>query len=195
MRGAPTRWVAVAAGALVLTGCAPSTTVDDAGAASATAPAIQATAPAVPTDQPTTDAQTPDPLSCEALLPATMVESLTARGWSSVAAPFYIDSTELPGGISCTWGELGTTSTNVVQLYGWAPIEHAEAARLEAELLAETRGGGWRKETSDQGTYVTAQDPSQGTVDSDGYGLTYLFGDGWVTFSDTKQGLLLITPP
>jgi hypothetical protein len=30
-------------------------------------------------------------------------------------------------------------------------------------------------------------------TDEDGYGMTYLFGDGWVTLSDTKQGLLLVT--
>ena len=33
------------------------------------------------------------------------------------------------------------------------------------------------------------------TTDAEGYGITYLFGDGWVTFSDTRQGLLLIQRP
>lgn len=29
-------------------------------------------------------------------------------------------------------------------------------------------------------------------TDGEGYGMTYLFGDGWVKVADTKQGLVLV---
>ncbi len=29
----------------------------------------------------------------------------------------------------------------------------------------------------------------------DGYGLTYLFGDGWVKLADTRQSLILVDTP
>ena len=51
---------------------------------------------------------------------------------------------------------------------------------------------GWRREDGADGIYIT-EDPqyAMGT-DDDGYGMTYLFGDGWVKFADTRQSLLLI---
>ena len=32
-------------------------------------------------------------------------------------------------------------------------------------------------------------------TDDEGYGLTYLFGDGWVKYADTKQSIALVEWP
>ena len=40
---------------------------------------------------------------------------------------------------------------------------------------------------------VTESADTTVATDDEGYGLTYLFGDGWVKYADTKQGLLLVT--
>ena len=47
----------------------------------------------------------------------------------------------------------------------------------------------------DDHTFITEPPQFSIAVDEDGFGMTYEFGDGWVTVSDTRQGLLLITPP
>ena len=46
-----------------------------------------------------------------------------------------------------------------------------------------------------EGVYITEAKETTIAVDSEGYGMTYLFGDGWVKLADTKQGLLLIEWP
>jgi hypothetical protein len=44
-----------------------------------------------------------------------------------------------------------------------------------------------------EGLIVTESADTTVATDDQGYGLTYLFGDGWVKHADTKQGLLLVT--
>ena len=51
---------------------------------------------------------------------------------------------------------------------------------------------GW-KSIGDE--YITENPANVLNPDSDGYGMTYQFGDGWITLADTKQGLLLIERP
>ena len=78
-----------------------------------------------------------------------------------------------------------------MQIFGWTPIDDAEAAAAEKELTAS----GWKVEREDEGTYVTENPEWLGGRGVDGYGLTYLFGDGWVKFADTRQSLLLVDSP
>ena len=54
---------------------------------------------------------------------------------------------------------------------------------------------GWVREDSAEGVYITESPETTIAVDEEGYGMTYLFGDGWVKLADTKQGLLLIEWP
>jgi hypothetical protein len=76
-----------------------------------------------------------------------------------------------------------------VQIFGWAPIDEDAAIESEESLVDE----GWVREDSEEGVYITENPETTITADEDGYGMTYLFGDGWVKVADTKQGLLLIT--
>jgi len=76
-----------------------------------------------------------------------------------------------------------------VQIFGWAPIEEDAAVEAQDALVAE----GWLREESSEGVYITENPETTITTDSQGYGMTYLFGEGWAKVADTKQGLLLIT--
>ena len=48
---------------------------------------------------------------------------------------------------------------------------------------------GWVRESRRDGVYITESPETAIAKDDQGYGMTYLFGDGWVTIADTKQGL------
>ncbi|MBN9156057.1 hypothetical protein [Microbacterium sp.] len=134
-------------------------------------------------------AASPRPLSCETLIPADTVAALHAQGWSAMQRDFAFGPDPVPGGIACLWADPSTASDHGL-LYGWAPISGADAAAREAELVSE----GWVREDSDRGVYVTADPRTTLSRDAEGYGMTYLFGRGWVSVSDTKQGLILIDP-
>ena len=54
---------------------------------------------------------------------------------------------------------------------------------------------GWLRESGADGVYVTESPETTIAADENGYGMTYLFGDGWVMLADTKQGLVLIEWP
>lgn len=173
------------AASLVLAGC--STPADPSvEPPPALTPATSTTAPhtASPSAEPV-----PDP-TCDAIIPATTVADFASVGWSVKAQPFRIGAEEIPGGVQCTWGDY-TTATDHVQIFGWAPIAAADAETAQATLVGE----GWKKEEGTAGVYVTEAANSAIATDADGYGVTYLFGDGWVTFADTKQGLLLVEWP
>lgn len=139
-----------------------------------------------PTDIP---AATAGPLSCETLIPADTVAALHQQGWSAMQRDFAFGPDPVPGGIACLWAD-PTTASDHGLLYGWAPISGADAATREAELVSQ----GWKREDSDRGVYITADPRTTLSRDAEGYGMTYLFGPGWVSVSDTKQGLILIDP-
>ena len=90
------------------------------------------------------------------------------------------------------WGDFSVASDHV-QVFGWAPLSAAEAREARTQLIAQ----GWDPidDADAEGDYITADPSTATTTDDEGYGMTYLFGDGWVTVSDTKQGLLLIEWP
>ena len=87
-------------------------------------------------------------------------------------------------------GVLGdySVASDHVQVFGWAPASDTEAQTARSELLAS----GW-KSIGDE--YITENPSNVLNPDSDGYGMTYQFGDGWITLADTKQGLLLVERP
>ncbi|MBN9176069.1 MAG: nitrate ABC transporter substrate-binding protein [Microbacterium sp.] len=180
---------AVGIAALLLTGC---------GAGSAD-PAPTAT---VGTDAPTTaptDAQ-PDPTpgpdasgidaTCDSIVVADVHEQLVSKGWSFKETPFAAAGVTLDDGLQCTWADFTKPSGNLL-LFGWAPLTSDQATKIQNTLEQQ----GWKRESEGDYVYLT-QDASQApTVDENGYGMTYEFGDGWVTLSDTKQNLLLIQRP
>lgn len=169
---------------LVLAGCAASPVAPPTPTATAAADgtgdtAMPGPAPsAVPSDE---------ELTCESMISDGTVAALTSAGWTAQAKEFRAGGVALDDGLLCFWADF-TVPSDHGQLYGWASISAADAATAQAGLLAE----GWRREETDDGVYVT-EDPefAMGT-DEDGYGMTYLFGDGWVKFADTRQSLLLV---
>lgn len=178
--------IAIALGALAaLTSCSssPQTTPTDSPPAT-TQPSSPA--PSASTEPPA-DAAEP---TCETIIPDSTVEDFGAIGWSAKSEPMRVGGTELAGGITCTWGDY-TVATDHVQIFGWAPIADDDRDDAIAELLA----AGWTREDGEAGVYVTESADTAIATDTDGYGLTYLFGDGWVKYADTRQSLVLVEWP
>lgn len=176
--------------------------------ASALLLAVALTACGAPTDQtpaPTPGTSTPTPgadpapvtstapepptgeLTCESMISAGTVAALTEIGWTAEEKDFVAGGVELTDGLLCFWADYSVASDHG-QLYGWAAVTADDAARAQAGLLAE----GWKREDGTDGVYFT-EDPQYAMgLDDDGYGMTYLFGDGWVKIADTRQGLILV---
>ena len=176
----------VAAAMLVATGCSsPTDTAPGAGGtptpfATSPEPTPEATASATPAGDP----------QCDTIIPASTVADFDSVGWTVRAETFRIGELEIPEGVQCIWGDF-TTATDHVQIFGWAPISEEDAAEAEDQLVAMK----WRVEETPEGTIVTESAETTVATDAEGYGLTYLFGDGWVKYADTKQGLLLVVWP
>jgi hypothetical protein len=172
---------------VTLTACAPDASAPMTPSATPTA---NTTAPtdAAPTDAP--DAGTADP-TCESIILASTAADFTSIGWKPQSEPFRVGATEVPDGILCKWSE-GSATADRVQMFGWAPIDDTAADKAEDDLLAS----GWKREDGANGeVYVTENPDWLAGRGSDGYGITYLFGDGWVKVADTKQSLVLIDWP
>ena len=169
-----------------LAACTGSTSPGD--SSSPTSPARPSSPVATPD---TTPASTPaaDP-TCDTIIPSTTVASLENAGWTSQQDPFYIGETKVDGGLQCTWGD-ATVASDHVQIYGWAPIGADQAEAAKKDLLSQ----GWREVDADGSVYITAGKDMIMDPDDQGYGMTYRFGDGWVTVADTKQGLVLVEWP
>lgn len=127
--------------------------------------------------------------TCETIIAPSLVEQFDELGWTARADPFYVGPTEVPGGVSCTWGDFEAGATDVVQMYGWAPVDADASAELQQYLADQ----GWKREEGDGMVYLTESAPSAEWADGQGYGMTYAFGDGWVALADTKSGLAVIT--
>lgn len=171
---------------MVLAGCSGPAAPQEAPAGAVTS---TPSASAEPEVTPTADAVAEDP-TCQNIIPRATADDFVSLGWSAQSEPFRIGSIELDEGIQCKWGDQKIT-TDRVQMFGWARIDDTDAAAAEKELVAS----GWRREVGDAGTYIT-EDPSWAiSTDGDGYGITYLFGDGWVKLADTRQSLVLVEGP
>ncbi|GAA1959528.1 hypothetical protein [Microbacterium deminutum] len=157
----------------------------DTSASGAATPSTPAPDPSTePSGAPTAGA---DP-TCDTLISAQTIADFHSIGWTARTDPFYIGDSELPDGLQCVWADFEGPAGDHLQMFGWAPITAAAATDAQDALV----GQGWIRETSVDGTYITESPESATAVDDEGYGMTYLFGDGWVKVADTKQGLLLI---
>lgn len=139
-----------------------------------------------PVDTPAPEMPSPEP-ACDTIVSEGTVKALTDEGWTFEEKEFVIGDVTLADGLLCFWADY-TVASDHGQLYGWSAITPEDATRAQSALL----GSGWRREDGADGIYIT-EDPqyAMGTDDA-GYGMTYLFGDGWVKFADTRQGLILI---
>ncbi len=173
--------------ALLLAGCAsgstPTPTATAGGGTSTTAP---------PQGQPTPSATATASAdaTCDSIIDADTHAELSAQGWTFRETPFAAGGVTLDEGLQCTWADYTVPSGNLL-LFGWGLVTDSQAATMQQGLVTE----GWPREESGGQVFIT-EDPMQApTVDDNGYGMTYEFGDGWVMVADTKQNLLLIQRP
>ncbi|WP_434970254.1 hypothetical protein [Microbacterium sp. bgisy207] len=175
-------------GVLGLAACSTTPAPDPTGPTTPSAPSAAPIATPDASPAPTADAAAP---TCETLISTSLVEELRGYGWTAQAEDFLVGATVVEDGLQCTWADFDGPATDNLLLFGWAPVVASEATRLQSELIAQ----GWIREDGEQGTYITANPDYAVALDEDGYGMTYLFGDGWVTVALTKQGLVLIERP
>lgn len=185
MKRAPIIVALLAAATLSLAACGPQQTSAKPSTESAgpTVTAQPGTGETIPSQEPTTP-------TCENLISDTVVKQYQDVGFTAQQSQIYGVDALLPDSIQCTWGDNSETSTEAVLVYGWSPIDAATAQAMQESLIAQ----GWTKEVDGDNVYITAGKRSP-ILDENGYGMTYLFGDGWLSYADTKQGLLLITWP
>jgi hypothetical protein len=176
----------LAASALLLAGC----TGDSPAPTVTTAAPVQTTAPTPVASATTTPTASAASVTCETLISASIQEEFASHNWTYRQDVFHIGETTIDEGIECIWGDY-SVATDHVQIFGWAPISSSDADAARAQLLA----AGWVRIDDPSGDFVTENPDTAVTMDDEGYGLTYEFGDGWVTMSDTKQSLVLIERP
>lgn len=192
--------------ALILAGCSGS----DANTAPAetAAPAASAAPTAEPAAPPAAEA-TPEPtaaekLTCAQMIPESVATALTAQGWTATESAMYAGSSPILDSLVCTWAPAGSFAG---QMYGVGRVTDAEANQLRSDLNIQ----GWVTEESSEGVYYSApvaptpvapsatpgatSAPVPNAPSANMAGFTYLFGDGWVKYSDTRDGLLLIVTP
>ncbi|GAA1991776.1 hypothetical protein [Microbacterium pumilum] len=155
-----------------------------------TAPTPSTPAPD-PSGEPSDDPDASAEPTCDTMIPAETVADFASVGWTARADPFYIGETELPEGLQCIWADFEGPAGDHLQLFGWAPVEPDVASEAQDNLVSQ----GWVRESAVEGVYITESPETSIATDADGYGMTYLFGDGWVKIADTKQGLLLVEWP
>ncbi|WP_221584040.1 hypothetical protein [Microbacterium sp. G2-8] len=155
----------------ILTGCDGTTTAGDPAGSSSTAPSE------------------PVAITCETIVSTSFAEELLGMGWSAREEPFRIGEHELTDGIQCIWGD-ATTGSEVAQMYGWVPVDDETSSEMQQYL----EDNGWIREEEGDAIYLTENPEFAPYVGDDGYGMTYQFGEGWITLADTKSGLRLIIP-
>ncbi|WP_203579747.1 hypothetical protein [Microbacterium hibisci] len=175
--------------AVILSACAGSPEAAPEPTGNAQTPTAAAPGPtATPEPEP---ASTEKP-TCETIISASVVAEFERLGWTAQESPLYIGSTEMADGLQCMWADFQGPAGDHGQMYGWAPISESEATETQEELVAQ----GWLREDDDPtGVYITESAETAIATDAEGYGMTYLFGEGHVKVADTKQNLLLIEWP
>lgn len=166
--------------------------------------AEQPPAPSPSTPSPTSSAPDPSPSpaeteaaaepavdpTCETIIDASTIEIFDQHDWTYKEREFRLNGEVIEGGLECVWGDY-TVASDHVQVFGWAPLNASESSSMQEELLSE----GWARIDEGDHLYITEDSAHSIALDEDGFGMTYEFGDGWVTLADTKQGLVLITRP
>lgn len=179
-----------AAVTIALAGCAAEPEAAPTAPASAS-PTPSATVTPTPEPIETESANEPpaDP-TCETIIAPSTIAIFEEHGWTYKEHEFRIGADVIDGGLQCVWGDY-TVASDHVQVFGWAPISAADSTSAQQQLLSE----GWLRADEGGRTYIT-EDPAYSiAVDEAGYGMTYEFGDGWVTLADTKQSLVLVKRP
>ena len=121
----------------------------------------------------------------------TIVADFESVGWTVRAEPFRAGEIEIPDGIQCVWGDFSVGHRPRADLR-----LGADRGRRRIRSAGSSRRGGLaRRGAVPTGVIVTESSDTTVATDDEGYGLTYLFGDGWVKYADTKQGLILIVWP
>ena len=183
--------VAVTVASLTLAACSttPETVVTEDALPSPNATSPEPTATVEPSEDSAepVSAETP---TCEGIMPASLIAEFEAEGWSVEEDVFRVAGIELADGVQCLWGDF-TIASDHVQLFGWAPITSEQSGTAQGELVAS----GWHSEQDARGVIVTESADTAVATDDEGYGLTYLFGDGWVKYADTKQSIALVEWP
>lgn len=169
--------------AVVLAACAGAPDAAATPASPSPAPSAEASTEPSPTPPPAT----PTAPTCDTIVSAGTVKLLTDAGWTFQEKEFVVGGVPLPDGLLCFWADY-TVASDHGQLYGWSPISAEDATEAQSSLLA----AGWTREDGDDGIYITENPQYSMGTDTEGYGMTYLFGDGWVKFADTRQSLILI---
>lgn len=181
------RIISAAAGALVLLVALTACGAPAGPQASPTSDAVRPSPAPSPEPVSSSVPETPGELTCESMISAGTVSVFTDMGWTAQSKEFVVGGVALTDGLLCFWADYSVASDHG-QLYGWASLSSEDAAQAQSGLLSE----GWKREDGPDGVYFT-EDPRYAMgLDEDGYGMTYLFGDGWVRFADTRQGLILI---
>ncbi|WP_313354989.1 hypothetical protein [Microbacterium sp.] len=173
------------AAVLLLASCAaPDPTPSPSSSSSMSAePTTTATTAPADVEAPTPGAEP----TCKTIITPGTVDALTSQGWTSKQQELRIGETLVPDGLLCMWADFSTASDHG-QMYGWGTLD----ARTSDVAQANLKRDGWLRSTEGDLVYFT-EDPAYAiATDEDGFGMTYEFGDGWVKFADTKQGLLLI---
>lgn len=171
----------------LLAGCASTPAPTPTATVGTDAPSADPSGAPEPTAAPT---ETSAALTCDTLIDADTVDQLQSQGWTAKETPFAAGGVTLDDGLQCTWADYDVPSGNLM-LFGWAPLTADQAADMQSGLETE----GWLREDTGGSVYIT-EDPAQApTIDEQGYGMTYEFGDGWVIVADVKQNLLLIQRP
>jgi hypothetical protein len=177
---------AIGIAALLLSGCASGSEPTPTATVGGDTPTTSPTAQPAPSATTTASAAA----TCDSIIVADVHDELGAQGWTFKETPFAAGGVTLDRGLQCTWADYSVASGNLM-LFGWGPITADQAATMQQGLEAE----GWLREESGDDVFIT-EDPMQApTIDDNGYGMTYEFGDGWVMVADTKQNLLLMERP
>ncbi|WP_243225064.1 hypothetical protein [Microbacterium sp. CIAB417] len=171
--------------ALTLVSCAQTPEPVETETAAPPAP-VETEVPVV--DEPTTTPEPEAEPTCETIITPGYVSSLADLGWSAKESEFRIGELVVEDGIYCSWANWEEASDHG-QFFAWGELTTDQAAAAQSALLSQ----GWVRENEDGAVYFTEPAESAFQTDENGYGMTYLFGDGWVRFADTKQSLLLIT--
>ena len=176
---------------IALTGCAAETDAAPTAAPSPTESASESPSPEpAPVETGAADEEPAAEPTCETIIGPNTIAIFEEHDWTHEEQEFRIGADVVDGGIHCVWGDY-TVASDHVQLFGWAPISHAESTSAQQKLLSD----GWLRVDEEGHTFITEDPAFAIAVDESGYGMTYEFGDGWVTLADTKQSLVLIKQP
>ena len=174
--------------AVLLAAC--SASEPDANSSPGASPSVDASSqPSVKPSAP----ETPEaiPATCENIIAESTVQQFADAGWTAKNFDFMIGETVLQEGAYCVWGNYSVPGSDNVAIFGWSTVTNDDAAAAQQELIT----AGWIREKGDSGVYITENPEYAIGLDENGYGMTYLFGDGWVTVSETKQSLQLVGAP